>query len=802
MAGSTTPKQSVHKVIDDMAQPDLPGNGALTVLIVDNSREDRTAARLCLSEAAIEDGLHITILEAATYAAGLAECRSAMPGCILLDHSLPDMTGLDFLALLAGDSGEVPVPVVMMTGSADKALTAAALRAGAQEYLPKQFAEPELLLRAVQSARERFDLKAECRRIKAEPLAKSALQAAADETLAERVKRSPGVVYQARRTAEGRREFRFVSDNVEQVLGYTAFYIMTDGVWDGLLDQEATDLTRAALVDAIRTGHGTVECWITHGLGHRIRVSQTAEVVPCADGGWLISGVLLDVTALHEANIARFAAERRATALLNDSPSVVYQAERTADGHNRLIYVSDNALRITGHTAESILANGWDGVLDPEGRATRAANLAGAIHTGHAEAEAWMRHGDGRSIRVRTMLRAVAGAGGTWQITGNVTDITALHEANAARMAADQALDRARRDMDEVIAVGPGCLYRMTITPSGVWDLDYASDSFEPVFGYTLPEVSRPGWLLSVLDPAHIGAIDDALARVRRREKVAREFRIRSKSGGWTWISETLSPSPQTGPDGSLRLIGYAMDITELKQRAEQLQQSARMAMLGEMATGAAHELRQPLAGISFAAQNAEFALDSGNLDSVRTRLGRIIQQTERASAIIEHMRLFGRGSDPDEPAVPVSLDAVMQGTLGLVGEAIRLDSIELTQDLGQPALSVVGHQRRLEQVLVNLMLNARDAIADRADAGPRRIGITAERSGDFVRITVADTGGGIPADLLPRMFQPFVTTKLATKGTGLGLSICHGLIGHMGGDISVRNNADGAVFTIKLPAA
>jgi C4-dicarboxylate-specific signal transduction histidine kinase len=108
-----------------------------------------------------------------------------------------------------------------------------------------------------------------------------------------------------------------------------------------------------------------------------------------------------------------------------------------------------------------------------------------------------------------------------------------------------------------------------------------------------------------------------------------------------------------------------------------------------------------------------------------------------------------------------------------------------------------------LEQVLTNLLLNAADALMARPPGAPRRIRIAADRGNDgMVRVTVADTGGGIPAEILPRIFEPFVTTKGPDRGTGLGLSICHGLITAMGGSIEAHNDAAGAVFVLTLAAA
>jgi signal transduction histidine kinase len=134
------------------------------ILIVDDSEEDRTAIRLCLSEAACGAGVALRFSESEKGGAGLAAYRAETPACIVLDYNLPDMTGLKFLTRLRGPDGKIPVPVVMLTGSRDRSLPIAALQAGAQEYLPKRLLDTEMLWRAVQAARSRFVLLAERQR--------------------------------------------------------------------------------------------------------------------------------------------------------------------------------------------------------------------------------------------------------------------------------------------------------------------------------------------------------------------------------------------------------------------------------------------------------------------------------------------------------------------------------------------------------------------------------------------------------------------------------------------------------------
>lgn len=254
-------------------------------------------------------------------------------------------------------------------------------------------------------------------------------------------------------------------------------------------------------------------------------------------------------------------------------------------------------------------------------------------------------------------------------------------------------------------------------------------------------------------------------------------------------------------------VVVFAVDQTRRRMEENKLYQMSKLASLGEVATGLAHEINQPLGVIRLAAGNALTAMKRGaTLDYVTAKLERIIQQTERMSRIIDHMRIFGRKSDDElQPCNPA--DAVA-GALQVVGAQIRLDNIHLETHIAPGVPDVLCRQDQLEQVLINLLQNARDALLEKASSGegPRaQITIavaraTPERVDGRVLIEVSDTAGGIPPAIMERIFQPFFTTKPPGKGTGLGLSVSFGIIRNHGGDLTVRNGPLGATFTISLP--
>jgi signal transduction histidine kinase len=280
------------------------------------------------------------------------------------------------------------------------------------------------------------------------------------------------------------------------------------------------------------------------------------------------------------------------------------------------------------------------------------------------------------------------------------------------------------------------------------------------------------------------------------------QWRVRRKDGSWSWI-RTRARRLAFLPDGSAEIVGYNVNIDREREAEARAMAAARMASLGEMAAGMAHEIKQPLQSISLAAEVALLAAHSGDAANVERRLGRIVEQTQRTAELIEQLRRFARGADDGAPPELVPLDAVVQAALDLTRSAMRDAAIRIEVALGDPAPVVRGQAVLLEQVISNLLINARDALATQHADAPRRIRIVATPGADgLVTLTVADTGGGIAPEALARIFEPFFTTKSPDKGTGLGLSICHGLVRGMGGSIEAHNEAAGAVFTIKLPSA
>src|SRR5437588_931639 len=236
----------------------------------------------------------------------------------------------------------------------------------------------------------------------------------------------------------------------------------------------------------------------------------------------------------------------------------------------------------------------------------------------------------------------------------------------------------------------------------------------------------------------------------------------------------------------------------ELREKQEQLVQAGKLATLGELTTGVAHELNNPLNNIGLFIGNVIDLIELGEADPQRMlhELHSAMQQVHKATEIISHLRTFGRAATVSRE--PVVINQVIQRAISLVHKQLHLRQIEVQLRFPSEDVIVIGNAIQMEQVFINLLTNARDALADMTQ---KMITITCTVKTDVVNIHFCDTGPGIPAGLEQRIFDPFFTTKEVGAGTGLGLSITYGIIKEHQGSIAVESRpGEGALFIIQLP--
>ena len=233
----------------------------------------------------------------------------------------------------------------------------------------------------------------------------------------------------------------------------------------------------------------------------------------------------------------------------------------------------------------------------------------------------------------------------------------------------------------------------------------------------------------------------------------------------------------------------------ELRRAQNELIQASKLSALGQVSAGMSHELNQPLSAIRSFAENAGKLFDLGRVDEARDNLVRIAQLTERMARIMRNLRTFARRED--EEIVPVNLSSVIDDSLALLDQRMTQMDVRLTRALPHTDVWVHGGPVRLQQVMVNIVANALDAMED---AASRELFIGLDEDEDHATLTVRDSGAGIPEQVLNDIFVPFFTTKEVNEGLGLGLSISYGIVTAFGGSISAGNvPGGGAEFSIRL---
>ncbi|MEE9403010.1 MAG: PAS domain S-box protein [Desulfobacteria bacterium] len=334
----------------------------------------------------------------------------------------------------------------------------------------------------------------------------------------------------------------------------------------------------------------------------------------------------------------------------------------------------------------------------------------------------------------------------------------------------------------------------------------FANRKFAQIFGYSREELAgMEAWKL--VHPEDRAWTDEMRTKRLKGEEASSEYPARglTKDGRTIWI---VRRNTLIDYEGKPAILGNIVDITESRAKEAQLIQASKMSTLGEMATGVAHELNQPLSSIQIGADFFRNIAREG-LQVPHEELAfvseQITQQVARAVSIIDHMRQFGRKAEIQ--CEKVDINQPLKAVFALLSEQLRVRGIKVKLDLEDDLPPVLADSNRLEQVFIDLVVNARDAM------GEEKVGLDGEtfentltvktfQENGQVTVTIADTGIGISDDIKDKVFEPFFTTKEVGKGTGLGLSISYGIIKDYDGTIEVETEPDkGTTFKITLPA-
>jgi len=362
----------------------------------------------------------------------------------------------------------------------------------------------------------------------------------------------------------------------------------------------------------------------------------------------------------------------------------------------------------------------------------------------------------------------------------------------------EQELKRSEEKYRTLFNSDPNPIFVLNLETLEIQDANERALKF---YGFERDEILRKSFL-ELAEPQEW----DRLRKVPwEREGAVYKVKQHSKEAESIMVNIRYSSLKDIGQD---TVIVTTSDVTERVRSEEQLIQASKMATLGEMSAGVAHELNQPLSVIKTSASFLTKKIDRKepvSPDILRELADEMDSQVDRASLIINHLRQFGRKTDIRK--ANVQLNDCISGTFTVLGRQLELHGIKVELDLDKELPPIKGDRNRLEQVFLNLIMNARDAMDEKQELAGQDVEkvlrISSKTADDRVVVKVSDSGLGMSEGVKEKIFEPFFTTKPVGKGTGLGLSISFGIVRDYDGIIEVQSfEGRGTTFTISFPAA
>ncbi|HEK1007608.1 TPA: PAS domain-containing protein [Pseudomonas putida] len=498
-------------------------------------------------------------------------------------------------------------------------------------------------------------------------------------------------------------------------------------------------------------------------------------------------GFLLDISALKAQELQAGAARARLENLIASSPAVIY-IQRYADGALHSEFFSASLAPMLGWPKDSEQSRQPGQAVHPDDRLiwlerTRTLLREGQVRSRYRLRDHWggyhwvldearlLRDDLGQPVEVvglwLDVSEATEAAERVRQSEERYRVLVEDSPAMICRYTRDLQLLFGNRPLAEQLECAPEQLIAMNL---GQWMSDSQRLAFVQRLAALTPQQPLSSAEVCLQLPGH-------------------------RHAWWVWAERGLFD--EHGQLLEVQAVGR--DNTQVRHSQQQLLQGAKMATLGELATGLVHEINQPLNVMRLAVANTLKRLQSGEADIeyLTGKLQRIDAQVERTARLVEHLRTYGRRSEVERQAFAAWV--AVDGAVALLAEGLRGKGVALHIEEPDLCPEVLGHEDQLEQVLINLMVNARDALLERQVANPR-IRVTQHIEPGQLCLLVEDNAGGIDPRLLERLFEPFFTTKPAGVGTGLGLSVSHAIVEAMGGRLEVLNGTEGACFRVLLP--
>ena len=521
------------------------------------------------------------------------------------------------------------------------------------------------------------------------------------------------------------------------------------------------------------------ETAIVRADGER-RVVSVSSAPLRTDGPVLgVVASLRDITEERRVRDAVVQSEARYRKLFESATDAIY----TLDVHGHVTSANPATCDITGYPVESLLGRSITSVVDPEELDALRENFRAARAGIPCRYEGHFYRADGERRLASVTNTPIHRGGEVVGVLGIARDIT--EERNR-----DAELRRAHARYQRLVESAWDAIF--TIDAEGRFTS--LNEALEEGLGIPRERLMQMRFE-EVVEPADRAAMRTVHAVAMRGERQRGEVRFRDGAGELRIGSLTLTPLIDEGEIQSV--IGIVRDVTDERRLSDQLLRREKLAAVGQLVSGVAHELNNPLAGILAFSQ---LLMATAHPDqAVRDAVGSINKEAKRAAKIISNLLLFARQRPPERTLTDVN--QVVLDALELRRYALRTHQIDLHTDLDPDLPHVLADGSQLQQVILNLVTNAEHAL--REHEGAKRLTITTRKAGDLLRVTVSDSGPGVPHDLQDRIFNPFFTTKKVGEGTGLGLSISDGIVREHGGHLRLASPpGEGAVFVLELPAS
>jgi two-component system NtrC family sensor kinase len=491
-----------------------------------------------------------------------------------------------------------------------------------------------------------------------------------------------------------------------------------------------------------------------------------------------VSALARDVTKAREA-------EARFTELFETLQEGIYV--RTADGE--MLNANPALAKMLGYeSADELLNVPWKQLCE----ASVHSGNPGRPGDGSMKGEIRLRRKDGGSLLCEaTTTPLYDAAGNVARYQGTLVDITQKKEM-------EENLHREQEFARRLVASFPDMI--TALDREGRYT--FITPNYTELTGYSFEEmIGRPFGV--TITPEDFARVRDAFHELTsgRQSQVALEYRVSHRDGRPRTVATIACPL--TDSSGQITgVVASTRDLTERRRLEQQIMQTEKLAAMGRMIAGVAHELNNPLTVILGASDTT----GAPAIDAASNRRFEMIQQQARRTAdIVQNLLSFSRPPSPERKSVDLS--ELLSRTLQLCDYSLRVNCITVDMSSTEGLPSVVGDAAQLVQVFVNLIINAEQAIREVRDRGTIRI--RSGQSGDKVWVSFQDDGPGISEQILPNIFDPFFTTKRPGRGTGLGLSICLSILREHGGEIEAQpattsaiGLAEGSVFTVTLPIA